>query len=309
MELAQIDLNLLVVFQQLLQDRQVSRAAAALGLSQPAVSHALRRLRTLLGDELFVRTAQGMEPTAFALQLAEPVGQALATLHRALNSAAVFAPGQSTRTFTLAMTDVGEIYFLPVLMEALAREAPGVTLRVVPAGGEALAQAMAEGRVDLALGLLPQLQAGFFQQALFRQGYVCLLRQGHPLAAKAALSQADFLAAGHVRVDAPGTGHSRVDAHFERAGWVRQIRLAVPHYVALGHVLASTDLLATVPERFAQRAAAPLGLAIRPLPLEVPATAIHQFWHARLHREAGTQWLRQRITAWFGRESDELAME
>lgn len=309
MELAHIDLNLLVVFQQLLQDRQVSRAAAALGLSQPAVSHALRRLRALLGDELFVRTAQGMEPTAFALQLAEPVGQALATLHRALNSAAVFDPVQSTRTFTLAMTDVGEIYFLPVLMEALAREAPGVTLRVVPAGGEALAQAMTEGRVDLALGLLPQLQAGFFQQALFRQGYVCLLRQRHPLARKAALSQQDFLSAGHVRVDAPGTGHSRVDAYFERAGWVRQIRLAVPHYVALGHVLASTDLLATVPERFAQRAAAPLGLAIRPLPLEAPATAIHQFWHARLHREAGTQWLRQRITAWFGRESDELAME
>lgn len=309
MELAHIDLNLLVVFQQLLQDRQVSRAAAALGLSQPAVSHALRRLRARLGDELFVRTAQGMEPTAFALQLAEPVGQALATLHRALNSAAVFAPAQSTRSFTLAMTDVGEIYFLPVLMEALAREAPGVTLRVVPAGGEALGQAMAEGRVDLALGLLPQLQAGFFQQALFRQGYVCLLRQGHPLAQQATLSQADFLAAGHVRVDAPGTGHGRADAHFERAGWVRTFRLAVPHYVALGHVLASTDLLATVPERFAQRAAAPLGLTTRPLPLDVPATAIHQVWHARMHREAGNQWLRQRITAGFGRESDELAME
>src|SRR5690606_26435339 len=129
MDLGDIDLNLLVVFDRLMRERSVSRSADSLGLSQPAISNALRRLRTLLGDELFLRTPAGMAPTPYALQLAEPVAQALDTLHGALNVRASFDPTGSERRFTAAMTDVGETYFLPVLMELLAREAPGVTLR------------------------------------------------------------------------------------------------------------------------------------------------------------------------------------
>jgi DNA-binding transcriptional LysR family regulator len=300
MELSDLDLNLLVVFQQLLRDRRVSRVAVTLGLSQPAVSNALRRLRGLLGDELFLRTPAGMEPTPYALQLAAPVGQALDTLRDALNVRASFDPATSSRCFSLAMTDVGETYFLPVLMDALAREAPGVTLRCVPVADAALREEMAAGRVDLALGWLPQLQAGFFQQALFRQRYVALMREGHPLAARSTVSTAQYRQAAHARVVSTGTGHGQVEAALDRLGVARTVQLTLPHYVALGHVLGSTDLLATVPERFAERACLPFGLVARPLTLKLPGSTIAQLWHAHLHRDPGHQWLRGLLARRFG---------
>ncbi len=300
MELSEIDLNLLVLFQRLLIDRRVSVAAAALGLSQPAASNALNRLRKLLGDALFLRTPRGMEPTPYALQLAEPVALALDTLHGALNVRASFDPTTSTRTFTLAMTDVGEIYFLPVLMEALAVQAPGVTIRAVTVSDSALKDDMTSGQIDLALGLLPQLQAGFFQQVLFRQRYVCLMRSSHALAAQPVLDARAFSGADHVRVVSTGTGHGQVDDALVRQGITRRLRLTVPHYVALGQVRARTDLIATVPERFAQRVAGPCNLILRPVPVELPETSIHQFWHARLQRDPDCQWLRGLIATTFG---------
>ena len=303
MDLRDLDLNLLRVFLQLMNDRRVSSAAEHLGLSQPAASNALRRLRDLLGDELFLRTPQGMEPTPYALQLAGPVSTALSTLQEALATRSSFEPAASRRSFTLALSDVGEIYFLPELVQHLAEEAPDITLRVVNVAEEALKEDLVAGRIDLALGLLPQLQAGFFQQVLFRQRYVCLLRQTHPLARKARLSLSEFRSAQHVRVQASGTGHGRVDDLLARRGLSRTIRLTVPHYVALGHVLASSDLLAIVPERLAQRVCAPLGLTTRALPVAVDDSAIHQFWHARLHRDPANQWLRHLIARHFGPEA------
>ena len=304
MELARLDLNLLLVFHHLLREKRVSAVATVLGMSQPAVSSALGRLRASLGDELFLRTQRGMAPTPYALQLAEPVAAALDGLQQALNVRASFDPATSDRRFTLAMTDVGEMYFLPVLMDELAQTAPGVTLQVVAVTSASLGADMASGRTDLALGLLPQLQAGFFQQALFRQPYVCLMREGHPLAAAPSLALADFAAASHVRVIAAGTGHGRVDEALERQGLQRRIRLTVPHYVALGDVLGHSDLIATVPERFAQRVTTPFGLTTRPLPLAVDGSVIHQFWHARLHKDPGHQWLRSMVAQCFGDGTD-----
>ncbi len=309
MELARLDLNLLLVFHHLLREKRVSAVATVLGMSQPAVSSALGRLRTSLGDELFLRTQHGMAPTPYALQLAEPVATALDGLQQALNVRAAFDPATSERRFTLAMTDVGEMYFLPVLMDALAQTAPGVTLQVVAVTSASLGADMASGRTDLALGLLPQLQAGFFQQALFRQPYVCLMREGHPLAAAPSLALADFAAASHVRVIAAGTGHGRVDEALERQGLQRRIRLTVPHYVALGDVLGHSDLIATVPERFAQRVTTPFGLTTRPLPLAVDGSVIHQFWHARLHKDPGHQWLRELVAHSFGDGSKDSARQ
>ena len=306
MELSRLDLNLLLVFHHLLREKRVSAVAAVLGMSQPAVSSALGRLRISLGDELFLRTQRGMQPTPYALQLAEPVAAALDGLQQALNVRASFDPLVSERRFTLAMTDVGEMYFLPVLMDALAQTAPGVTLQVVAVTSASLKDDMASGRTDLALGLLPQLQAGFFQQALFRQPYVCLMRQDHPLAGAAELSLADFAAANHVRVVAAGTGHGRVDEALERQGLQRRIRLTVPHYVALGDVLGHSDLIATVPERFAGRVMGPFALTTRPLPLSVDGSVIHQFWHARLHKDPGHQWLRGVVAQCFGDGTSEL---
>lgn len=304
MDLARLDLNLLLVFHHLLREKRVSAVAAVLDMSQPAVSSALGRLRSSLGDELFLRTQRGMEPTPYALQLAEPVATALDGLQQALNVRASFDPATSERSFTLAMTDVGEMYFLPVLMDALAQAAPGVTLNVVAVTSASLKDDMASGRTDLALGLLPQLQAGFFQQALFRQPYVCLMREAHPLAAAASLSFSDFADASHVRVVAAGTGHGRIDAAIsetlERQGVQRRIRLTVPNYVALGDVLGHSDLIATVPERFAQRVSGPFALTTRALPLAVDGSAIHQFWHARLHKDPGHQWLRELVAQCFG---------
>jgi len=291
MELEEIDLNLLVVFKQLLAERSVSRAAEALGLSQPAVSNALARLRKLMGDELFLRTPAGMEPTPFAEQLAESVTYGLGMIHSALNQRSTFEPASSTRPFVIGMTDIGEIYFLPRLMERLRREAPGATVATVRTTGTHLRDDMESGKVDLAIGLLPQLKAGFFQRRLFRQRYVCMFRKGHKLD-KRKVSLAEFSAAEHLLVVSEGTGHGKVDEVLKRSGVERRTSLTVPHFVAIGHILQGTDMVATVPERLAERMVAPFGLAYVTHPAPLPEVAINVFWHAKFHKAPANQWLR-----------------
>ena len=299
MELRDVDLNLLVVFDRLLVHRRMNAVAQSLGVTQPAVSNALARLRRLLGDELFLRTSRGMQPTAFAQRLAEPVSAALGTLHGALNQRATFDPSASARTFVLAMTDIGEIYFMPPLMRTLARLAPGVSISTVRNVTATLKEDLEAGRVDLALGLIPDLKAGFFQRRLFRHRYVCMFRRGHPLD-KGRVTMQEFSAAEHVVVVAAGTGHNRVDTMLDVSGVRRRIRLRVPHFVAVGHILAETDLIATVPERFAQRVVEPFGLAYVPHPAKLPEIAINVFWHARSHRDPANQWLRSLVVETFG---------
>ena len=293
MQLKDIDLNLLLVFDRMLAEKRVSAVAESLGLSQPAISNALARLRKLLGDELFLRTARGMEPTPFALQLAEPVAYAMGALHSALNQQVVFDPATSTRSFTLAMTDIGEIYFTPRLMETLSGAAPGVTISTVRNNAAAsLRDELEAGHVDIAIGLLPQLKAGVFQRRLFLQRYVCLFSGTHPLARKRSVSLKDFSAADHVLVQAAGTGHGKADDVMAAQGIQRRIRLRVPHFVAIGHILRSSEMIATVPERLAQSIAEPFELVWRPHPVPLPQIAINLFWHAKVHRDPGNQWLR-----------------
>jgi DNA-binding transcriptional LysR family regulator len=292
MNLRDIDLNLLVVFNQLLMDRRVSTTADKLGLSQPAVSNALKRLRVLLKDELFVRTARGMEPTPYALNLVEPMGYALDTLQNALNQRDSFDPVTSERTFTLGLTDIGEIYFMPTLMETLSRVAPRIKISTLRHNSGHLSEDMASGNVDIAVGLLPGLTTGFFQRRLFKQRYVCLFRQGHPTAHNP-ISLAQFKSLAHVGVTSANTGHSEVDEWLTRKGIARHIQLHVPHFVAVGHILQSSDLIATVPERFAQKCAEPFQLETSPLPFKLPDIAINLFWHAKYNREPANMWLRQ----------------
>jgi DNA-binding transcriptional LysR family regulator len=300
MELAKLDLNLLLVFHHLLIVKRVSTVANILGMSQPAVSSALGRLRTSLDDELFIRTQSGMTPTPYALQLAEPVAVALDVLQQALNVRGAFDPKTSTRNFTIALTDVGEMYFLPVLVNALATAAPGVTLQIVSVAQTSLKEDMSTGKVDLAMGLLPQLQAGFFQQSLFKQKYICLMRKKHPLAARQTVSVSALFSAEHVRVLATGTGHGRIDLVLDKQKHNRNVRLTVPHYVALGDVLQHSNLVAMVPERFAQRIVKPFDLVMRDLPLQLEESPIQQCWHGRLHRDPGHRWLRQLMRKLFG---------
>lgn len=291
LNLRDIDLNLLVVFHELYKERRVAAVAESLGLTQPAVSNALSRLRRMLGDELFLRTGRGMEPTPYASQLAEPIAGALATIRDTLERELEFDPAASKRKFTIAMTDLGEIHFLPRLMRRLAEVAPGVTISTVRNTSVVLSDELESGRVDLAFGLLPQLKAGFFQRLLFRQRYVCLFRKGHPLD-KDSMTLEDFESAQHVVVVAAGTGHATVNDAIERRTPRRNVRLSVPHFIALGHILASTDLIATVPERYVRESMAPFNLTYLPLPVPVPEFDVNLFWHARFHKEPGNQWLR-----------------
>jgi DNA-binding transcriptional LysR family regulator len=290
-ELKDLDLNLLLVFNQLLQERKVSKVAENLGLGQPAISNALARLRRLLGDELFTRTASGMQPTPFAEQLAEPVGYALSMIHGAVNTRNSFDPRSSQRSFTIGMTDIGDIYFLPQLMQRLQELAPFITISTVRNTAVNLKDAMEAGQVDLAMGLLPQLKAGFFQRRLFEQNYVCMFRQGHRMDMPK-LRSSDFFAADHVAIVSAGTGHGLVDDILDKHTPQRRVKLKVPHFVAVGHILQSTDLIATVPERLAERMAAPFQLRYRPHPVKLPKIAINLFWHAKFNKDPANQWLR-----------------
>ncbi|QAU35625.1 LysR family transcriptional regulator [Janthinobacterium sp. 17J80-10] len=291
MDLKDLDLNLLLVFNQLLLQRRVSAVGEKLGLSQPAVSNALKRLRLLLNDELFLRTSRGMEPTPYALQLAEPIAYALNTIETSLNQRATFDAASSKRRFTIGMNDIGEIYFLPRLMDKLASIAPGVSVNTVRHASLNLREAMEAGQVDLAVGLLPELKAGFFQRRLFKQRYVCMFRTGHALD-KEQISAAEFSGAEHVLVGASEIGHARIDETIAARGIRRNVKLTVPHFVAVGHILSRTDMVATVPERYAQECLAPFGLKSAPVPVELPEIAISLFWHAKYHKEPGIQWLR-----------------
>jgi DNA-binding transcriptional LysR family regulator len=294
MELQDIDLNLLVVFNELLRQRRVSAVATSLGISQPAISNALNRLRKVLGDELFLRTSKGMVPTKFAESLAEPIGFALGTIHDTLNVTSEFDPALASRAFTIEMTDIGEIYFLPGLMRRLALEAPGIKISTVRNQSDTLRDEMERGEVDLAIGFLPDLKTSFFQRRLFRQRYVCLFRKGHPFA-EAGLTMKSFLGAEHVSIVAEGTGHGMVDTAIQRAGVPRNVRLRVPHFVAVGHILQETDLIAVVPEAYATRTLAPFDLVSAPCPIKIPDITINVLWHARNHREPSNQWLRQLV--------------
>lgn len=292
MNLKDVDLNLLVVFNELHKHRRVSAAAESLGISQPGVSNALGRLRKLLGDELFLRTSRGMVPTPYAESLAPPIADALGALHGTLNARVAFDPARSERAFVIGVNDVGETYFLPRLMRALDQVAPGVTIRTVRTTSIDVRDEMERGRMDLAMGFLPGLKGGFFQRRLFRQPYVCIFRHDHPLA-RSGVSARQFRAAEHVAIVSEGTGHGVVDEVIERAGIRRRLRLTVPHFMAVGPVLQATDMIAVVPQRFADCACGPFGLAAAPCPVKIPESVINVFWHARNHREAANQWLRQ----------------
>jgi len=283
-----------VVFLELYRERRVSVVAEQLGLTQPAVSNALARLRKMMNDELFLRSARGMEPTPYAVQLAEPIAEALTRIRDTLERQLEFDPTTSTRKFTVAMTDLGEIHFLPRLMRRLGEVAPGVTISTVRNTAVNLADELEAGRVDLALGLLPQLKGGFFQRLLFRQRYVCLFREGHALD-RESMSLEDFEAAQHIVVVAGGTGHAIVDDTIARRNVRRDVRLSVPHFVALGHILSTTDLIATAPERYVREGMKPFKLKYLPHPVPFPEFDVNLFWHAKFHKEPGSQWLRNEL--------------
>lgn len=308
MELKDVDLNLLVVFNELLAERRVSVVAKKLGLSQPAISNTLNRMRKLVGDELFLRTSRGMEPTPYALQLAEPIAYALGTIHATLNEKTIFEPASSTRQFTIGLSDIGEVIFLPQLMKRLGEVAPRISLSTLRTRREDVAEAMETGHVDMSVGTLSGLPNGFFQRRLFKMPYVCMFRRGHALD-KGSLSVEEYCAAEHVVVVPPGSAHAQVNDAIERKGVKRNIRLALPHWTALGHILGSSgnNLVATVPESYARLCAERFELAYVPHPIKLPQVSVSLFWHGKFHRESGNKWLRNLIFGLFA-DSDATAV-
>ncbi len=295
---SQLDLNLLRVFDALASEHKVVAAAARLKLSAPAVSNALARLRRATGDELFTRVPGGMQPTAYAQAIAPALSEALAAIDNALTARAPFAAERSARAFRVAMTDIGEIHFLPRLLQAVQRAAPTVTLSTVRDSAIDLRREMAGGGVDLAVGWLPDLSAGFHQRRLFTQRYVCLMAKANPLA-RGTLTKARFLAARHVQALAEGTGHQRVDKLLRRAGLPRELVLSVPHFVALPFIVAESELVAVVPEVLAERTRESLKLVRRDVPVALPSFEVNLFWHERVHRDAANQWLRDLVVQLF----------
>lgn len=290
--LQDIDINLLVVFQLLYEERKTTAVAERLGINQSSVSHALRRLRRIFDDPLFERTARGLQPTPFGSRIGESVGYALSTLQNAINVSDTFDPATSERTFTLSMTDIGEIHFLPQVIPRLAEIAPGIKLSTVRDRAINLREQMETGHVDLALGLLPQLGSAFFQQRLFSQKYVCLMREDHPLA-RGEFDLDAFSKARHAVIVAQGTGHGRVEELLARSGIPRAVHLRLPHFVAVPYIVSESDLVVTVTEKLAERTAKRFGLVTRPHPIELPEIQINVFWHRRFHYDAGNKWLRR----------------
>ena len=289
--LAGVDLNLLTVLDALLAERQVTRAAARLGLTQPAVSHALGRLRALFGDPLLVRGAGGMQPTAKALALAPALSQALGAFRRLLAPAESFAPATSTRRFVLGMSDYAAFALAPRLLAELRAAAPGAGL-VIRHASRAQGFAMIEsGEAELIVGNFPHPPATLAGETLAEDDLVVALRRSHP-ALRRRFDLEAYLACEHLNVSLRGEPSGDADAVLGRFGRQRRVVATVGHFLVVPFLLSASDLLATEPRRVMQRFAKPLGLALRPPPFDVPAYRMTQMWHRRMADDAAHRWLR-----------------
>jgi DNA-binding transcriptional LysR family regulator len=275
----------------------VSRAAENLEIPQTSVSLALARLRRSFNDPLFVRTSEGMVPTPHATELLAPLRQALELLRGATRERVIFDPATSTRHFRISMTDVSHLEFLPKLVHRLGLVAPSIHVEVLRITAETR-RLLESGESDLAIGYMPELEAGFYQQQLFEQGFACVVRRNHPRF-EGHMTTARFKRERHVAITAPGTGHELLERELGRKAIERRVALSLPTLPGLGNLLAQTDLIATVPERVAQmlmRIAAVK--ALRP-PFELPSFAIKQHWHERYQHDYANKWLRSLIADLF----------
>ena len=291
MNVDHLDLNLLHVFAAVHQARSVSRAAERLGLSQPAVSHALTRLRLLLHDPLFTRAPGGVQATPRADRLAPQVQAALQLIDGALQETDRFDAARSTRRFTLHMSDIGADEFLPLLMADLGRSAPGVRLQAVQLAPEAIAPALDGGRLDLAFGYLPRL-AGTEQATLLTERYVVLLRQGHPHAA-GLRDRAGLQQLGLILVQS----HTEPARALQLLGLEPRIRLTLPHFMVVPPILEATDLAVVMPLRPALRFAARHALQVLEPDLGLPPFPVAMHWSWRHAPDPGHRWLRERALA------------
>ncbi len=302
-----VDLNLLRVFQAIVEERSLTRAGERLALSQPAISYSLSRLRALFDDPLFIRTRAGMQPTPIALELASIVGRALDTVREALRYAESFDPALSTRTFRLSLSDAGEMAYLPPICEALHQQAPRVKVCVEPMPVAEIEDALRSSRLDFAIGNLPELMSRTRHQVLFEENYVCMTRRRRGLPRGETLSLAQFTDAQHVEIKSVEHSHHALDDALRAQGVGRNIALELPHFVALPGVLAVTDLYATLPRRLAHIFNREARFQIYALPVPMPVAAVTMHWHEHFHEDEGIAWMRELITGIMRRFDDDAA--
>ncbi|AQH04896.1 LysR family transcriptional regulator (plasmid) [Burkholderia sp. KK1] len=283
------DLNLIRTFVAIYETKSVSAAAKRLSITQPSVSYSLTRLRDLLHDPLFTRTRDGMVPTFNATQLFNAFKQSLDSIEAAIAATRKFDPTRSERSFRLALSDLGELHFLPHLLREFQSVAPSIGLEVVQIDSESIAQWLQTGYVDAAVGNLQFVGGQVRKSALFSESYSCLLSASHP-AIGDSLSLEDYVAANHVVV-APFTGHHLVEDVMSEMGLSRKIVLRVPHFTSLFSAIASTDLLLTLPTRIASAFAEEGRLRVLPLPFPTPPFEVNLYWYPHAEDTAAQQWL------------------
>jgi DNA-binding transcriptional LysR family regulator len=307
MSFNRLDLNLLHVFDAIFHTRSVTVAASNLHLTQPAVSKQLNRLRELLDDPLFVRTNEGMAPTPRAEALAGPIRKALSEVHHAIDRQLGFDPMTSDRTFRIFLSDLGQMVFLPKLLDLIAREAPSVNIHTVQVPPSRMrGVALESGDVDLAVGYFEEFEGSIHQQVLFEEHYVGMVRANHPTI-RETLSFEQFLTTPHLVYQPSGGGHSSQDSVVDKAFWSagveRRVAVLVAHTMGLTSIVSNTDLLVVVPHRLALACVALVDVNVLELPIEIPGFSIAQYWHDRFHADPGNRWLRKVFLRLYGRDS------
>ncbi|MEM5318530.1 LysR family transcriptional regulator [Paraburkholderia sp. JHI869] len=294
MDTVRIDLNLLRVFHAILEERNLTVAASRLGLSQPAVSYALGRLRALLEDPLFVRAGNEMQPTSAAQELREPLRQAIAAAEQTLQLMVPFEPSTSTRVFRISMSDIGELAFLPPLCAALQKEAPHVRLCIQSVPPSQIEESLRIGRLDLAIGNLPALLDRTPHCRLFHDDHVCMTRRREGLP-EDVLTLEQYLALPHILVGSLESGHYQIEAQFREKHIHRLIALRVPHFTVVPRILARTDWMVTLPRGAIHLLNPDEGFAVYDLPADMPVLTVTVHWHADFKDHAANQWLRNLI--------------
>lgn len=295
-----IDVKLLQLFELLYDTHSVTRAAERLDLAQPTVSIWLAKLRRQLGGPLFVRTPSGMLPTPEADALIPTVRQALTALREVAAQRASFDPATSVRRFRIGMTDASHVTLLPQLLSHVRSVAPGVSLGAERID-ERIAQRLEAGEADLAVGLIPELGAGFYQQSLYKQDWVCLANAAHPRIGKK-LTVRDYEREGHIGI-VSGTGHQLLDASLDRSQFEHKIVLELPGFLGLSRIVATTDLIVTLPRHIGETLAAMAGLRVFACPIPIAEFTVKLHWHSRYHSDAGNRWLRSVCADLFMRPS------
>jgi len=297
--MAGLDLDWIHVFDEVYQSGSVSKAAERLGLAQSAASTALNKLRRHFDDRLFTRTAQGMLPTPRAQELYPALREVLAQLEIARGSRVAFNPASAQRSFRICLTDISEVVLLPALLGHLRQAAPGVRIETEIVS-TASARRLEDGEVDLAVGFMPQLDAGFYQQTLFKQNFVCLVARDHPRITGARTTVKRFSAEAHAVVSSSGTGHAIVDKTIARQGIERRVVAHLSSFLGVARIVARTELLVIVPRVLGEVLATQEPVKLVEPPFALPSYAVKQHWHERFHADAGNMWLRRTMAQLFG---------